>query len=131
MFHDGASNGTRGRAPTTQRHTSQGQTPADNPSTQAPTGRGLGRRRLLQLAGAGTTALAATAVGAPGASAVGPRNRPSKGWDKTFPKSPRVRHQKVSFDNRLGINLVADLYIPKRLHSGKAPALVIGHPFGG
>jgi len=37
----------------------------------------------------------------------------------------------VSFDNRLGINLVADLYIPKRLYSQKAPALVVGHSLGG
>lgn len=98
---------------------------------QTSTGRGLGRRRLLQLAGAGTTALAVTAATAPAASADDRRHRPSTGWDKTFPRSPDVRHQKVSFDNRLGINLVADLYIPRRLRSGKAPALVVGHPFGG
>ncbi|MGM9795121.1 MAG: alpha/beta hydrolase [Candidatus Aphodosoma sp.] len=35
-------------------------------------------------------------------------------WDKTFPKSERVKHQKVTFKNRFGITLVADLYIPKR-----------------
>jgi hypothetical protein len=34
-------------------------------------------------------------------------------WDKTFPRSTRVDHQKVSFYNRLGITLVADLYVPK------------------
>ena len=36
-------------------------------------------------------------------------------WDKTFPQSDKVIHQKVSFNNRLGINLVADLYVPKNL----------------
>jgi len=36
-------------------------------------------------------------------------------WDKTFPQSDKVIHQKVSFNNRLGINLVADLYLPKNL----------------
>jgi hypothetical protein len=34
-------------------------------------------------------------------------------WDKTFPQSEKVIHQMVSFNNRLGINLVADLYLPK------------------
>ena len=52
-------------------------------------------------------------------------------WDKTFPKSDKVIHQKVSFNNRLGINLVADLYIPKTLdRSKKNPAIVVGGPFG-
>jgi fermentation-respiration switch protein FrsA (DUF1100 family) len=52
-------------------------------------------------------------------------------WDKTFPKSDKVIHQKVSFNNRLGINLVADLYIPKTLdRSKKHPAIVVGGPFG-
>ena len=36
-------------------------------------------------------------------------------WDKTFPKSERVDHRKVSFYNRLGITLVAELYIPKNI----------------
>jgi fermentation-respiration switch protein FrsA (DUF1100 family) len=55
----------------------------------------------------------------------------SLAWDKTFPQSSRVTHQKVSFYNRLGINLVADLYIPKNLdRSKKHPAIVVGHPFG-
>jgi len=34
-------------------------------------------------------------------------------WDKTFPQSNRVDHRKVSYANRLGITLVADLYTPK------------------
>src|SRR5439155_12997723 len=53
-------------------------------------------------------------------------------WDKTFPQSDKVIHQKVSYSNRLGINLVGDLYIPKSLdRSKKAPAIVVGPPFGG
>jgi len=52
-------------------------------------------------------------------------------WDKTFPQSDKVIHQKVSFNNRLGINLVADLYIPETLdRSKKHPAIVVGPPFG-
>ncbi|HEY9628124.1 MAG TPA: alpha/beta hydrolase [Coleofasciculaceae cyanobacterium] len=67
---------------------------------------------------------AATGSAAPAAN--------SLAWDKTFPKSDRVAHQKVSFYNRLGITLVADLYVPKNLdRSRRHPALVVGHPFGG
>jgi len=53
-------------------------------------------------------------------------------WDKTFPQSENVTHTKVSFDNRLGINLVGDLYVPKELdRSQKHAAIIVGHPFGG
>lgn len=52
-------------------------------------------------------------------------------WDKTFPQSDKMIHQKVSFNNRLGISLVADLYIPKNLdRSKKHPAIVVGTQFG-
>ncbi|MDZ4878243.1 MAG: hypothetical protein CLLPBCKN_007678 [Chroococcidiopsis cubana SAG 39.79] len=58
--------------------------------------------------------------------------KPTAAWDKIFPKSDRVDHQKVSFSNRLGITLVADLYMPKNLdRSRRHPALVVGHPYGG
>ena len=56
----------------------------------------------------------------------------SLAWDKTFPQSDKVNHEKVSFYNRLGINLVGDLYIPKSIdRSKKSPAIIVGHPFGG
>src|SRR5205823_12601216 len=56
----------------------------------------------------------------------------SLAWDKTFPPSDKVTVEKVSFNNRLGINLVGDLYIPKSIdRSKKSPAIVVGHPFGG
>ncbi|MCC8101127.1 MAG: alpha/beta hydrolase, partial [Clostridiales bacterium] len=38
-------------------------------------------------------------------------------WDKTFPKSDRVNHRKVTFHNRYGINLAADLYEPKDMEA--------------
>ena len=38
-----------------------------------------------------------------------------KEWDKTFPKSDKVRHEKVTFRNRFGIMLAADLYVPKEV----------------
>ena len=50
-------------------------------------------------------------------------------WDKTFPKSEKVDHQKVTFVNRYGITLAADLYRPKNT-SGKYPALAVSGPFG-
>lgn len=52
-------------------------------------------------------------------------------WDKTFAESDRVDHKKVSYTNRLGIDLVADLYVPKGLdRSQRHSALVVGTPFG-
>lgn len=50
-------------------------------------------------------------------------------WDKTFPKSEKVNHRKVTFHNRFGITLVADLYEPKNL-SGKLPGVAVCGPFG-
>lgn len=50
-------------------------------------------------------------------------------WDKTFPQSDKVKHSKVTFHNRYGITLAADLYIPKNAE-GKLPAIAISGPFG-
>ncbi len=50
-------------------------------------------------------------------------------WDKTFPKSDKVNHQKVTFDNRYGITLAADLYIPKDAKA-PLPAIVVAGPYG-
>ncbi|MGN0033590.1 MAG: alpha/beta hydrolase [Candidatus Limimorpha sp.] len=50
-------------------------------------------------------------------------------WDKTFPKSEKVMHEKVTFVNRFGITLVADLYRPKG-EGGNLPALAVSGPFG-
>lgn len=50
-------------------------------------------------------------------------------WDKTFPKSDNVDHSKVTFVNRYGITLAADLYVPKNA-AGKLPAIAVSGPFG-
>lgn len=50
-------------------------------------------------------------------------------WDKTFPKSEKVNHRKLTFHNRYGITLVADLYEPKDI-TGKLPAIAVCGPFG-
>lgn len=70
------------------------------------------------------------------------QNRPRKGgsimaeilnltseWDKTFPKSDKVEHRKVTFTNRYGITLAADLYTPKN-SEGKLSAIAVCGPFG-
>lgn len=50
-------------------------------------------------------------------------------WDKTFPKSDKVDHMKVTFCNRYGITLAADMYTPKTT-GGKLPAIAVSGPFG-
>ncbi|MCD8236131.1 MAG: alpha/beta hydrolase [Prevotellaceae bacterium] len=53
----------------------------------------------------------------------------TKEWDKTFPKSDKVNHCKVTFVNRYGITLAADMYKPKEA-AGKLPAIAVCGPFG-
>ena len=50
-------------------------------------------------------------------------------WDKTFPKSDKVNHSKVTFVNHFGITLAADMYVPKNA-AGKLPAIAVSGPFG-
>ena len=50
-------------------------------------------------------------------------------WDKVFPKSDKVDHKKVTFHNRYGITLAADMYTPKNVVS-KLPAIAVSGPFG-
>ena len=57
-------------------------------------------------------------------------------WDKTFPKSAKVEHAKVTFKNRFGITLAADVYKPKAGNeepgtgNGKFAAIAVSGPFG-
>lgn len=50
-------------------------------------------------------------------------------WDKTFAQSDKVDHRKVTFTNRYGITLAADMYVPKNA-TGKLPAIAVSGPFG-
>lgn len=50
-------------------------------------------------------------------------------WDKVFPKSEKVNHKKVTFHNRYGITLAADMFTPKNAE-GKLPAIAVSGPFG-
>lgn len=53
----------------------------------------------------------------------------TKEWDKTFPQSEKVNHSKVTFKNRYGITLAADMYVPKNVE-GKLAAIAVCGPFG-
>lgn len=50
-------------------------------------------------------------------------------WDKIFPQNDKVNHSKITFRNRYGITLAADMYIPKNAQ-GKLPAIAVCGPFG-
>lgn len=89
---------------------------------------GQARRQMLMLTGAGIAAFGVGAAGAVPATAAAPEKRTDV-WDKTFPKSAKVEHRKVTFGNRYGITLAADLYVPVGA-KGRLPALVVGGPFG-
>jgi fermentation-respiration switch protein FrsA (DUF1100 family) len=54
----------------------------------------------------------------------------SDGWDKVFPRSENVDHQKVTFKNRYGITLSADLYQPRNRAGRRLAAIAISGPFG-
>ena len=95
-------------------------------SDRAPVTATISRRGVLRAAGAG--AAAAAMLTAPAVPAFAQDN---EAWDKTFPKSDRVDQRKVSYTNRLGIRLVADLYVPKNIGSSRRhAALVVGTPYG-
>ena len=102
----------------------------ENPSEQTAErtpGFQVDRRNLLKLTGAGAAALGALSLASQTAFA-----QYAGTWDKTFPQSGLVDHRKVSYANRLGINLVADMYVPKNIDTARRhPALIVGHPYGG
>ena len=54
----------------------------------------------------------------------------TKEWDKVFEKSSKVDHKKVTFVNRYGITLAADMYTPKNSAGKRLPALAVAGPFG-
>lgn len=86
-----------------------------------------------------TLVLLSIAAGVYGTNPDGNRNEENKNimerltltkeWDKTFPKSDKVDHSKVTFVNRYGITLAADMYKPKGA-AGRLPAIAVCGPFG-
>jgi fermentation-respiration switch protein FrsA (DUF1100 family) len=87
----------------------------------------VGRRNLLKLTGVGVAVLGAASHF--NFSKSGAQNM-SDEWDKVFPRSKNVDHQKVTFKNRYGITLAGDLYLPKNRANRRLPALAVGGPFG-
>jgi len=94
--------------------------------TASPPAKNVNRRRLLQVTGAGAALAAATSIIPYTAKA----QTMTQEWDKVFPRSPKVDHQKVSFTNRYGLTLVGDLYLPKTRGSGSLAAIAVSGPFG-
>lgn len=86
-----------------------------------------GRRNLLKLAGTGVAALGAASLFNVSKSEA---QSMTTEWDKVFPRSRNVDHQKVIFENRYGITLAGDLYLPKDRATVRLPALAVGGPFG-
>lgn len=84
-----------------------------------------GRRNLLKLTGVSVAALGvASFAGAPAFA------QSNDEWDKTFPKSETVDHEKITFTNRYGIPLSGDLYLPANRGDARLPALALSGPFG-
>ena len=83
----------------------------------------------------GVAALAGNALAATGDTSdnsilkEGKEMKLEQSWDKIFPKSEKVDHRKVTFQNRYGITLVGDLYTPKG-SQGKLAAIAVSGPFG-
>ena len=94
----------------------------------------LSRKRFLQGSAAAVAAALVTpqaALANTAAASTSSRAMPlTPTWDKTFPKSAKVDHRKVTFRNRYGITLAADLYMPKNAVGRKLAALAVGGPFG-
>lgn len=81
-----------------------------------------------------TTACAAACAAIPAAQVAPSTIKPAElqleaKWDKVFAQSSKVNHSKITFVNRYGITLAADLYVPKNAQ-GKLPAIAVSGPFG-
>jgi uncharacterized protein len=98
----------------------------ENRAAQA-SGLNFGRRDLLKLTGAGVAALS---IGSLLNTSNAKAQNVSGEWDKVFPRSENVDHEKVTFKNRYGITLAADLYQPKHRAGRRLAALAISGPFG-
>lgn len=101
----------------------------DNTQTE---GNVLPRRKFLQGAVVGSAALLVASTGiaktAPVTTTTALSLTPE--WDKVFPKSGKVDHQKVTFTNRYGTTLAADLYLPKDRADKRLAAIIVSGPFG-
>ncbi|QEL21987.1 alpha/beta hydrolase [Bosea sp. F3-2] len=99
----------------------------DSTKTTTAPATDIGRRDLMKLTGAGVATLAAASLFKISNAKA---QSMSTDWDKTFPKSGKVDHQKIIFRNRYGITLAGDLYLPKDRADRRLAALAVGGPFG-
>ena len=88
-------------------------------------------KRILLLATALIAAFPLSGYGENNQSDITMNENPNltREWDKMFPQSDKVNHSKVTFRNRYGITLAADIYIPKDA-AGPLPAIAVSGPFG-
>jgi len=100
--------------------------PESFPRPQRPAGT-FDRRDMLKRASAGVTAIAAASLFD---NSDAKAQTMSNEWDKVFPRSQKVDHEKVTFKNRYGITLAGDLYLPRQRADRRLPALAVGGPFG-
>ncbi|MEE1924721.1 alpha/beta hydrolase [Pseudomonas sp. 148P] len=89
-----------------------------------------GPLRLAILAGALAALLGCQATPSKHNGATPMQLQLTQEWDKTFPRSDKVEQRKVTFTNRYGITLAADLYLPKAHGDQRLPAIVVSGPFG-
>lgn len=99
-----------------------------NPHTSEMDIEDAGRRDVMKFTGASVIALGVSALTS-GPATANTSMTLDQTWDKTFAKSDKVDHKKVTFKNRYGLILAADLYQPKSVN-GKQAGLVLSGPFG-
>lgn len=87
----------------------------------------INRRGVMQLTSASLAIAAASSLVQ---TAQSQTQAAASTWDKTFPRSEKVDHRKVTFKNRYGFTLSGDLYLPKARGDGRIAAIVVGGPFG-
>ncbi|MCG9075709.1 alpha/beta hydrolase [Laribacter hongkongensis] len=102
--------------------------PAQNPGQQ-PRLKELVRTTILLALGS-VLGTAAAQAAAPASGLTTGALPLTQEWDKVFPKSSKVEQRKVTFKNRYGITLAADLYLPKERTGQPLPAIVVSGPFG-
>lgn len=109
-----------------------------SPLKLTPIAGALSRRRLLQavaltsamaLIGCQASQAAIPSTSSPTNEDTGMKLQLTHEWDKTFPRDESVDHRKITFANRYGVTLAADLYLPRN-PTGKLPAIVVSGPFG-
>ncbi|ACO75145.1 Peptidase_S15 multi-domain protein [Laribacter hongkongensis HLHK9] len=102
--------------------------PAQNPGQQ-PRLKELVRTTILLTLGS-VLGTAAAQAAAPASGLTTGALPLTQEWDKVFPRSSKVEQRKVTFKNRYGITLAADLYLPKERTGQPLPAIVVSGPFG-